>query len=209
MESLPAMVSWACRSLVPKALRALRVLAQRWVKETLKRRKVINSDSLTPFKVPLPPPSKQEQQKFFEMRDKQWQAFCQRLQMQGRVPAMGPWMWRRREAAADDGMAGIFGWLPRLTLDICRETSGSCRVSMIVDCHRNHDIQTESWWKQDSTQTTETNFQRRGELVKGDEMLQKCQYLLPTALLRTIYPFPTTHYLLLTLLPPTLPGSQH
>lgn len=60
------------------------------VKETLKRRKVINSDTLTPFKVPLPPPSKQEQQKFFEMRDKQWQAFCQRLQMQGRVPAMGP-----------------------------------------------------------------------------------------------------------------------
>lgn len=30
MESLRAMVSWACRSLVPKALRALRVLAQRW-----------------------------------------------------------------------------------------------------------------------------------------------------------------------------------
>lgn len=53
------------------------------VKEALKRRGV----ALTAVKPPGPP--KQFDQKFVEMRDKQWQAFCQHLQMQGRVPA-GP-----------------------------------------------------------------------------------------------------------------------
>lgn len=115
----------------------------------------------------------------------------------------GSWMWRRREAAADDGMAGIFGWLPRLTLDICRETSGSCRVSMIVDCHRNHDIQTESWWKQDSTQTTETNFQRRENLSKGMRCYRSVStyYLLPSYVLYTPSLLPTTYYLPYSLLP--------
>ena len=166
------------------------------VKETLKRRKVINSDTLTPFKVPLPPPSKQEQQKFFEMRDKQWQAFCQRSSNARKSTRHGSWMWRRREAAADDGMAGIFGWIPRLTLDICRETSGSCRVSVIMESHRNHDIQTESWWKQDATQTTETSFQRGENLSKGMRCYRSVStyYLLPYYVLPLpYYPLPTTY----------------
>ncbi|CAJ1419255.1 unnamed protein product [Effrenium voratum] len=55
------------------------------VKDALKKRGV----ALTPFKLPLPPgkSQSQEEEKFAEMRDKQWQAFCKHLQSQGRQVA--------------------------------------------------------------------------------------------------------------------------
>lgn len=63
------------------------VITPKAVREALKRRKI---EALTAFKLPQLGGPSQEQRKFLEMRDKQWQAFCQHLQMQGRVPAMGP-----------------------------------------------------------------------------------------------------------------------
>jgi len=55
------------------------------VKEALKRRQI----SVMPFALPIYQPPKQQQQKFAEMRDRQWQAFCRHLHSQGRQLA-GP-----------------------------------------------------------------------------------------------------------------------